>query len=324
MQGATVIILSDSKAMTSALTRALVCTGARPLALSFGPDTSEKVRAANPQLVLVDVDEDPRRFEPILSGLLERQPHPHVLMLARDLGPSVAEHVLDHQLNHLLAKRAVVNFAGDQVEEAELIVTCRKLLTGDIFGLEQYLTLPGLDIRDFVVRHSAQRFEAVDRFDEFLKALELRQTMRSVMMTVADELLTNAIFSAPRDEQGKPKYDHLHRKEQFELTPRETVEFSFGCDGRKVVLAVADKFGTLAREIIFRYLGSGLAREKGQMEVKPGGAGLGLHLVFNSITQLVFNIEAGHRTEVIATFQVQHGFRGLRTSGQSLNVFLKP
>jgi hypothetical protein len=45
-------------------------------------------------------------------------------------------------------------------------------------------------------------------------------------------------------------------------------------------------------------------------------------MVFNSITQLTFNIQAGVSTEVIAMFYARSGARAFKASGRSLNIFV--
>jgi hypothetical protein len=202
-------------------------------------------------------------------------------------------------------------------------VTCEKLISGDIFGLERYLSLRELDIREHVLDHAGKRQDVIERFDSFLEAIDCYKGLRAVILTVADELLMNAIFSAPRDAEGRPKYDHRERSDRFPLEPHEAVTFRFGCDGRNVVMSVADRFGSLDRDLLLEYLGSGLRQEKGKVAMKSSSAGLGLHLVINSITQLVFNVEVGKKTEVIASFFVRNGIRGFRASGQSLNLFIE-
>lgn len=322
MRGARVAIITENRALIRATTRALVSAGATPRSGDF--TKADAILDEEPQILLIDADQELARVDAVLARVAERNPNTRVMIFSRDLGPTVAQQVLDREVNHLVAKHGAVSVSPDLIDETEVIVTCRKLFTGEIFGLEQYLTLPGLDIRQHILRRSADRTAALEHFDRFLRELDLQQAMTAVILTVADELMMNAVFNAPRAEDGSPKYAHLDRRTQFDLEPREIVEFRYGCDGRNVVLSVADQYGALDRDIILRYLGSGLAREKGQLEPKPGGAGLGLHLVFNSITQLVFNMEVGRRTEVIAGFYVRSGFRGLRSSGQSLNVFIKP
>jgi hypothetical protein len=325
MRGARVGIISNNRSVVRAVTRALVSAGARTRGVPLEAPATEEVLATEPQLVLLDTDGEPEKLQPVIDMLVAKRESREtpVLMLSRDLSPNVARTILESDVNHLVAKHGVVSVSRDLVDETELIVTCRKLITGELFGLEQYLALPGLDIHQYELKSSAERSSALDSLEAFLRELDLQQAMNTVILTVADELMMNAVYSAPRDDLGRPKYEHLDRRSQFDLTDKERVLLRYGCDGRNVVLSVNDNFGALAREMIFKYIGSGLFKEKGVIEQKDGGAGLGLHLVFNSISQLVFNVDRGRRTEVIAGFYVRSGFRGLRASGQSLNLFLK-
>ena len=84
------------------------------------------------------------------------------------------------------------------------------------------------------------------------------------------------------------------------------VTFRFACDGRYVALSVTDNFGALDRDVIVRYLEHTFQGKRAHIEDKEGGAGIGLFMVLNSITQLTFNIERGRRTEVIALFHAVH------------------
>jgi hypothetical protein len=137
---------------------------------------------------------------------------------------------------------------------------------------------------------------------------------------VADELLMNAMFNAPRDAEGNPKYAHRDRS-YLQLESSETVSMKYCCDGRHIALSVKDPFGSLDREVMLKYLGRCLGKSV-ELEEREAGAGLGLYIVFSSITQLAFNIHVGKATEVIALFYIRAGPRAFNGSGKSLNIFL--
>ncbi len=130
----------------------------------------------------------------------------------------------------------------------------------------------------------------------------------------------NAIFNAPRKPDGSAKYVDMNR-EQLSLEPQEHATLRFACDGRYVALSVTDPFGSLDRDVIVKYLQRCFSEGPAEMEEKEAGAGLGLFMVFNSITQLTFNIHIGHATEVVALFYIRSGARAFRASGRSLNIF---
>ena len=65
------------------------------------------------------------------------------------------------------------------------------------------------------------------------------------------------------------------------------------------------------------------SRARSAASLSAGGQDEHPWLVNNSITQLVFNVEVGKKTEAIASFFVRNGIRGFRASGQSLNLFIE-
>jgi hypothetical protein len=323
MRGTDVTVISENRHVVRSVTRALVSGGARVHTCGFGAHEIRKELAERRDLILVDADHDAFEVSNAVNEIASNARDRKVLVLCRELSGTIADLILDGELDHVVAKHGGVAVARDIIDETELIVTCEKLISGDIFGLERYLSLRELDIREHVLDHAGKRQDVIERFDAFLEAIDCYKGLRAVILTVADELLMNAIFSAPRDEHGRAKYDQRDRSERFPLEPHETVTFRFGCDGRNVVMSVADRFGSLDRAMLLEYLNAGLRQEKGKVAAKSSSAGLGLHLVINSITQLIFNVEVGKKTEVIASFFVRNGIRGFRASGQSLNLFIE-
>jgi hypothetical protein len=323
MRGAHVTVVSENRHIVRSVTRALVSGGARVHTCGFAASDVRNELSERRDLILIDADHDAFEVSNAVNEIASYARDCKVLVLCRELAGTIADLILEGDLDHVVAKHGGVTVSRDIIDETELIVTCEKLISGQIFGLERYLSLPELDIREHQLDHSAKRQEVLDHFDAFLEAIDCYQGLRAVILTVADELLMNAIFSAPRDDEGRPKYDHRDRTDRFPLEPNEVVTFRYGCDGRNVVMSVADLFGSLDRAMLLEYLGAGLRQEKGKVAPKTSSAGLGLHLVINSITQLTFNVDVGKKTEVIASFFVRNGIRGFRASGQSLNLFIE-
>jgi hypothetical protein len=323
MRGASVAVISENRHIVRTVTRALVSSGARVHSCGFSDEDVRSEATGHCDLILIDADHDPGTVSRTVIRVVDQGSDRKVLLLCRELSSTIADLIVDGELDHIVAKHGRIALARDLIDEAELIVTCDKLITGDIFGLERYLALPDVEIHEHQLDHSGRRQEMIEQLNGFLGAIDCYQGLRSTILTVADELLMNAIFSAPQDELGRPKYDSRRRTDRFPLEPHERVTLRYGCDGRSVLVSVSDMFGSLDRAMLLEYLSRGLRQEKGRLANKSTSAGLGLHLVLNSITQLVFNVEVGKRTEVIASFFVREGVRGFRSSGQSLNLFIE-
>jgi hypothetical protein len=304
MAGSRVLAMSGKRVVERAVRRALVSAGCRV----------ESEPGDQPyDLYVLDVDR--------LDILRSPRPDAPVLAMATDLADdAVIMEVLERGLNNVIAKHSAFS-VSEIVDESELITTCGKLLTGDIFGLDKYIASTNIHIQSATIKNSGERSKVVKQLGQFLEDIDCYRGLVTNIETCADELLMNAIFSAPRDASGHSKYQSLDRKTVFDLAENEEVTLNFACDGRYVLLSVTDHFGALSRDIALKYLKHGLNKEPKSPEEKAGGAGIGLSMVANSISQLVINVDPDQKTEVIATFYIRSGAKAFRSSGRSLNMF---
>jgi hypothetical protein len=203
------------------------------------------------------------------------------------------------------------------------MVTCYKLIRRDLFGIDKYLSFAGANIYNLPITCADDRDRAVATMGHFARALEVGDDLEQRIANITDELVTNAVYNAPRLPDGRPRYAHIDRREKIQLEPHEHAVLQWGCDGRYLALSVADRFGSLRGETVAGYLKKCFRRGSDQIDQKPGGAGLGLYMMFTSVTQLVFNVAPGRRTEVIALFYIRSESRGFKRSGRSLNVFIQ-
>jgi hypothetical protein len=118
---------------------------------------------------------------------------------------------------------------------------------------------------------------------------------------VLHELLTNAMYDAPIDVEGRPRYAQ-DRTAPIELPPRDQVVFRFGSDGLRLALEVEDRFGRLTRADLRRSLLQGAS---GQVRREAGGAGIGLSLVCRACPILQIDVEPGVRTRITALLDLE-------------------
>jgi len=283
---------------------------------------SEALNNQKFDMCLVDADDQHDVVRWLLEELYTKFPDTISLLLAHDdANEFILELLRGKNLNNLIAKHGGVAASSELIDENELIVTCQKLFLRDIFGIEKYLTTWGIKRFEHQITSADDKQRAIQDLEKFLTNIDCYGAIVNAVLLVADELLMNAIFNAPRTPDGKSKYVNVDRRERIKLDPSEYVNFCYACDGKNIALAVTDQFGSLNREVIVKYLQRCFSREMAGMEEKKAGAGLGLYMVFNSITQLTFNIQADVATEVVAMFYVRSGARAFKASGRSLNIF---
>lgn len=201
----------------------------------------------------------------------------------------------------------------------ELAVTAMKLLSGDIFGLEKYMAW-GAEPRTCELADAAERADVVEAFAADVRAFGLGPRVASMATLVADELLSNALFDAPVDEEGRRFRAEEPRGRSRRLAGRERVVLRYACDARYLAIEVTDLFGTLQRETIVAYLARAARRGDDQVDLEGSGAGMGIALSYSCCAHLIYNLSQGHRTEVIALIDLR--FKpGARSPVSSFNVF---
>jgi len=207
----------------------------------------------------------------------------------------------------------------------ELVITAGKLITDDIFGLEKYLSW-GVTTHERRISDSEHRFAVADELGVFIDKCDMRDRHKSAILTLADELMMNAIYDAPVGEDGKPKYAHLPRTERVMLTKREEVTLRYATDGNRVAVSVSDNYGRLTRDTAFSYICKCFAHEGAQVDFKTdgrGGTGIGLAMSYMAMSGLVINVDPSARTEVIGIIKIREGARMGPERPRSFHYFCK-
>jgi CRP-like cAMP-binding protein len=186
-----------------------------------------------------------------------------------------------------------------------ILTTITKLVSGDIFGMEKFLNW-GVEVQSRTVVASSVRHENVLEVEKYFKSLGASShVVRSIAM-VTEELLTNAIFDAPVDATGNPRYQFQHRSKPVMLEPHEYATLRFATDGIIAAVSVEDPFGSLDRATILDYLDRCYRGEYDAPDKRKGGGGLGTFQMMEIADLVVYNVHPNIRTEVIALFSLEN------------------
>ena len=118
----------------------------------------------------------------------------------------------ERSLTNLVARNA-------DVEIDDLIVTVQKIMRKDIFGIEKYFCW-GVEALTLEVSSSADKPAVLAEAEKFAGLIGIHPRMTNLLCTVADEFVTNAIYNAPMNKGGQPRYSHRPRTETVVLEPR--------------------------------------------------------------------------------------------------------
>jgi hypothetical protein len=176
----------------------------------------------------------------------------------------------------------------------------------------------GASISGYRVRTTEDRDAVVERIQAFVAQLAVPKRVAEMFGELAHELIMNAMYDAPVDAQGRPKYAG-DRKARIELADDERPIVHVGTDGTYLALQVQDPFGRLERRHVIDGLARGLSG--GEMDTSHGGAGLGMAVCHNAASAMIFDVAPGRHTEVTALFELDLNLREFRTQAKSLHFW---
>ena len=318
------LIVTEHKPTRKRVKRALLALGCEVKESPCDRQACCEHMAQPLELCIIDVDNDGIEIDALVDTLRQVNPSCPVILTADVIArTSLLNLVVDKMVSNVIAKRPGATVRSRAVDELEFITTCSKLLSDDIFGIDKYLPGGLFDTQEEVVKGTEDRYRVVECLAGYLESLSCPERMISLICTATDELIMNAIFSAPTDEAGAHRYADADRSAPLVLEPHELVTTRYVCDGYNVVVSVVDNFGSLSRATLVEHLRNGWLGHQKAVRWDTGGAGLGLHLVFSSAVQFIANIEPGVRTELITIYYIREGLRRLSEMGHSLNLFYR-
>ena len=297
-----------------ALYKVLAATGAEVRYAATSGGTLDQI--GNCRLVVLDYDAVRPMANEVMKRISALPSPPPVLVVTASRDKSDLIELFSHNvLTNLVAKNE--DFGAN-----ELIAPVRKIIHNDIFGLDKYLSW-GVHTFKTTIKGSEDRHGPLEELRDYLDRLGANQRLSGLAHSVAEELVTNAVYNAPADENGQPKYASRSRTEPVHLLPEEYVEMSFATDGKLLAICVADSFGRLETQTVRQYLRKCFMQGENQIDSKQGGAGLGLYYIFQSLNHFIINVSAGTRTELIGLMDISGTFKDFAKQAKSLHLFLQ-
>ena len=319
MRGKRILFYDPDPRARRVAERALAATGSDVEGVSDADDLMTKIEANGWDLMMINFDpplrDDPRWAER-LDSLEQRFPRTKLVLHStaptEDYLPLMASRRF---LRNIIAKN------DEPLEPDELIITAEKLLRQDLFGLQKYI-LWGVEPLTVQIKSSRDKQDYIHQVAAYAQSLGCNERVVELIETIADELVTNAIYNAPRTPEGQPKYAKMSRRDPVELEPHEQAVLQFACDGDYIAVALIDPFGSLTQETVVSYLNRCLVKGPDQFSDASGGAGIGLFRVFQSLSKFIINIDPGKQTEVISLIDLRLSMKRFRQAPKSFHIFI--
>lgn len=223
--------------------------------------------------------------------------------------------LLQNQMSHFIDSTNSFTFPY-------LEAVLHKLSHGPAKGLEAYLA-PGSTVNTHQFTVYAEKNSMIEQLNQFTQQMRAFRGMPEILATIADEMIMNGMFDAPRDENGQEKYNKLPRNHPLVLEPQEAITFRYGADSQFIGVSVEDPFGALTYDTLVKYLKRCYDQNSNQIEQKQGGAGLGLFTIFDNAHCFIVNSIPGKKTEIIALISLSMSFAKYQGTGKSFSFFIE-
>lgn len=297
--------------------RVAACAGAE---VSLEEDPArivEVAREERPAAILFDHDHAGPAALILARRLHDACPHAALVVLCHPSPPDdVATLLAEPWFHHLLA-------LGSPWFMEELAATLAKLRGRDLFGLEAFLPW-GTHIVECPIASSDDKQKVFGHIERFMDAIGVRARLVQKLCAIADEMLMNAVYDAPRDRDSSAHvFAELSRQTRVDLAPEQRPTLRFASDGRVFGLSITDPFGGLGPDTLRRYIAKGLRRGDDQIDRKRGGAGLGLFILFDGLNSMCLNLDPGRRTEVVGLVNIRGSYRDVTETPKSFNIFVR-
>lgn len=265
-----------------------------------------------------------RHLRDVIDSCESRFPHAWVVVWLTEPSPEVFRFAGENQ--RIIS---VVGWTPDQPSPRiwELTLPVQRLFSenGNPLKLRDLFQWDGIQTEWFP-RSTADLHATLDGVGAALERLGITRRTGRRIVGVAHEMLMNAMYDAPVDERGQPRFAY-NRDKHIALDPRDAPHFTLGTDGLTLALQVSDPFGGLRRKHVFGSLRRGHrsteadARPDEIMDTSHGGAGLGLHRIVSEATTTVIDVVPNSSTIVTTTFELDHSNRELRKIPRSLHYY---
>lgn len=170
---------------------------------------------------------------------------------------------------------------------------------------------PDVTIQKLLLKSSAEKTSAVEAVGRVLEKRKLNARYLQMMLRNLDELLMNAIFNAPRDENDVFYRRDLNRHSLLKFSEQETVTLRMAFNRDSVTLSVLDQFGSFEPKDAWGVVRVDYQNKPYKLNelTQTGELGLGLKGIAGSEVALMISTKPTVETEAIFSFPYLKRFK---------------
>jgi hypothetical protein len=167
--------------------------------------------------------------------------------------------------------------------EAGADVTLAQRLDAFFGAVPTALKNTGADGLSRTVARSADREPILADVEAYLTGAGIRSRVVSRAINAIEELVTNAVYDAPTDAEGRRVHLETDRRQSVSLATGALPVLSVDVVDGRIGVTMQDPFGSLEASAFRNFLARGL---RGDFADKAGGAGLGFARIHAAVDEL--------------------------------------
>lgn len=141
-----------------------------------------------------------------------------------------------------------------------------------------------------------QKHEVLVEISTYFDKVPKWRVLKSDLLTVSDELFTNSVFHSSTPEKME-NVGSFRKLSEMELPNGETAQISLSYSDKTLAIVAQDPFGNMDTRAVVDRIGTCFEKGVGQsMNMGPGGAGIGIFMLYNVATTLILGVKEGKRT----------------------------
>ncbi len=224
-------------------------------------------------------------------GVAESIPPENVLHLATDLGFMHICQKQGHQYDMEIKSSAAL--VGN--EDAFLEFPIASILVPHALNAAGERSLICVDHQ---FNSSQQKRIVIDDMVKAAQAKSLSQTIMDDIVSVTDEMFTNAVFNAPFVDINTQKNPGINRHtDEVKLDGGKSGRIFMAHDDNRLLVGCHDPYGSLDLKRYLNKIKATYVRgPAATMNFGPGGAGIGSYMIFNAGASLYFGVWPGRAT----------------------------
>jgi anti-sigma regulatory factor (Ser/Thr protein kinase) len=245
-----------------------------------------------PPLIIVSTRLYPEENPELVANLQARCPGSEILLVSSLSDPYPAlQPLIRDNVRHLVVNPEKNDIFDEQPEQSLFSLAIRKIAEGLSLTIGDYLK-PGTCVYEIRVSSSEQKEEIIARLEGVIcgdsPEIEL---LRQKGALLADEMLENAIYGAPRRADCVSLYK---KGEKRRVRRKENIAFRYGFDGETLAMEAEDGWGSLSPKVVLEHF----AKNQDDFEVIEDESGRGLFILWRFLDHMHIHINPGRQTVV--------------------------